>query len=193
MDSFSPTQTPKTVRSIVKSPSLKKKRLPTFAVGLVQIDLVLLRAFGIKGIILDLDNTIISEDDRYLAPGAEDWIRQAQQAGMALFLLSNGKRRYRVVYWSERLRVAALSPARKPFPPSFRRALRAMGCRPNQVVVVGDSFHTDVLGAWLAGCLSIQVASLPHPPRWWERLADRWLQRSYRQVENLWPFDASNY
>jgi hypothetical protein len=28
-----------------------------------------LRESGIKGIILDLDNTIISEDDQYLSPG----------------------------------------------------------------------------------------------------------------------------
>lgn len=172
---------------------MKPKRLSTYVARVAHIDLALLHAAGIKGIILDLDNTIVSEDDRYLAPGAEDWIRQAQQAGMALFLLSNGKRKYRVVYWSTRLGIAALSPARKPFPVGFRKALRAIGCCSHQVVVVGDSFHTDGLGAWLTGCPFIQVASLPHPPRWWERLAGRWLQKPYRQVDELWPFDITRY
>ncbi|MEH2026474.1 hypothetical protein [Nostoc sp.] len=36
---------------------------------------------GAKGIILDLDNTIISEDDRYLFYCAEDWLTQTKLAG----------------------------------------------------------------------------------------------------------------
>lgn len=160
---------------------------------LSQIDLGLLQAIGIRGIVLDLDNTIVSEDDRYLSPGAEDWIQLALQSGMALFILSNGKRRYRVTYWADRLQIPALSPAQKPFPTGFKRALKTMGCRPHQAVVVGDSLHTDMLGAWFIGCGAIQVASLPHPPRCWERLAGRWLQRSYTAVEELLPFDGSGY
>ncbi|MFH7241508.1 MAG: YqeG family HAD IIIA-type phosphatase [Spirulina sp.] len=160
---------------------------------LAQVDLSDLCRMGIRGIILDLDNTIVSEDDRYLSPEAEVWIQSALQNGMALFILSNGKRRYRVDYWADRLKVPALSPARKPFPTGFRRALKVMGCRPHQTVVIGDSLHTDVIGAWLAGCTAIQVASLPHPPRWWERIAGRWLQRAYQSSEELWPFDGSLY
>lgn len=172
---------------------MKAKRLPTFVARLSQIDLDLLNTTGIRGIILDLDNTIVSEDDRYLSPGAEAWIQAALQRGIALFVLSNGKRRYRVTYWADRLQVQALSPAHKPFPAGFKQALKAMSCRPHQAIVVGDSLHTDLLGAWLVGCAAIQVASLPHPPRWWERLVGRWLQRPYAVVEELLPFNGSSY
>ena len=143
---------------------------------------------GIQGIILDLDNTIVSEDDCYVAPRAEDWIRTAQQQGLAFFLLSNGKRAYRVQYWSEHLKIPAISPARKPFPNSFRKALRHMNLSPQQTVVIGDGLHTDVIGAWLSGCASIQVASLPHPPRWWERIVGRWVQVAYPTQQEIWPF-----
>jgi len=37
------------------------------AYTLASIDINLLKASGIHGVILDLDNTIISEDDRYLS------------------------------------------------------------------------------------------------------------------------------
>nr|MDZ8005379.1 HAD hydrolase-like protein [Nostoc sp. DedSLP05] len=40
-----------------------------------------------------------------------------------------------------------------------------MRLEPKQVVVIGDSLHTDVLGAWLSGCHCIQSSTLPHPPQ----------------------------
>ena len=152
-----------------------------------------LKAQGIRGIILDLDNTIVSEDDRYLSPGAEDWIAAQQAAGWQFFILSNGKRRYRVDYWADRLHIPALSPAKKPFPRNFRRALKHLALPAAQVLVIGDSWHTDLLGARLIGCPSLQVASLPHVPRWWEKLAGRWLQTPYPQNRELWPFSAAEY
>jgi uncharacterized protein len=148
---------------------------------------------GIQGVIIDLDNTIISEDDRYISPHACTWTTQAKQSGLKLFILSNGKRRYRVEYWSQYLDIPAISPAKKPFPTAFRKAIRYMELTPKQVVVVGDSRHTDILGAWIVGCPSIQVASLPHPPRWWEKLIGKYVQNTYPVAQELWDFQSSNY
>jgi uncharacterized protein len=161
---------------------------PLQAYNLAYIDLESLMSDGIRGIILDLDNTIISEDDRYISPGAEAWIASAQKAGIKFFILSNGKRRHRVEFWSHRLRTPAISPAKKPFPRSFRKALTRMQLKPQQVVVIGDSRHTDVLGAWLIGCPSIQVATLPHPFRWWEKLFGKRVQTPYPTHCELWDF-----
>ncbi len=162
---------------------------PQRAYKLASIDLESLIGQNIQGVILDLDNTIVSEDDRYLSPGAEAWIEEAKRKGMQFFILSNGKRRYRVVAWSERLGIPAISPARKPFPSAFRRALSRMRLSPHQVVVIGDSRHTDMLGAWLVGCSSIQVATLPHPFRWWEKLLGKWVQVPYHAKHELWDLD----
>ncbi len=163
--------------------------LPRRIQKLAQIDLEQIHKSGIKGIILDLDNTIISEDDRYLSPGAEDWLTRAKLAGLNLFILSNGKRQYRVKFWSHRLNIPALSPAKKPFPAAFRQAIYSMKLTPKSVVVIGDSLHTDMIGAWLCGCRAIQVASLPHPPRWWEKIAGKWIQIPYLNHAELWEFD----
>jgi uncharacterized protein len=166
-------------------------QLPRQVHTLANIDIEWLKKSGIRGIILDLDNTIISEDDRYLSPKAEDWIIQAKLAGFKFFMLSNGKRHYRVKFWSHRLDIKAISPAKKPFPRAFRQAIAYMKLRPKHVVVIGDSVHTDVVGAWLSGCCSIQVATLPHPPRWWESLAGKWVQTPYPSGNELWDFDDS--
>lgn len=167
----------------------KRNRLQQHVHTLAQLEIDQIKSSGIKGIILDLDNTIISEDDRYLSPRAEDWIVQAKLAGLQFFILSNGKRRYRVKFWSHRLDIPALSPAKKPFPPAFRHAMAQMRLPAKHVVVIGDSLHTDFMGAWLCGCRFIQVASLPHPPRWWEKLAGKWVQKPYPDEEELWNFD----
>lgn len=171
----------------------KRYALPSEAYNLAAIDLTMLRANGIFGVILDLDNTIVSEDDRYLSPGAEAWIQTAKRAGIKFFILSNGKRRYRVEAWSHRLDVPALSPAKKPFPFAFRKALTVMGLKPAQVVVIGDSRHTDMLGAWFVGCPFIQVATLPHPFRWWEKLFGKRVQTPYPAHLELWDFDQYDH
>lgn len=177
--------TQKTDRRLGKPETLG---FPDQAETLASIDSGHLLSLGIQAIILDLDNTIISEDDRYLSPHAEAWILQAKDLGLKFFILSNGKRRARVKYWSRYLDIPAISPAKKPFPDAFRKAMKHMGVTSEQVVVIGDSRHTDVLGAWLVGCLSIQVASLPHPPRWWERLLGKYVQTPYPLDQKLWDF-----
>lgn len=160
---------------------------------LATIAIELLKTSGIRGVILDLDNTIISENDRYISPGAEAWIEQAKIAGLKFYILSNGKRRYRVKYWCHRLDIPAINPARKPFPFAFRKAIKYMKLKPKQVVVIGDSRHTDILGAWLVGCPSIQVATLPHPFRWWEKLFGKRVQTPYPNDHELGDFDVNSY
>ncbi len=167
---------------------MRRRKFKRKTTTLALIDFDFLKDAGIKGIILDLDNTIVSEDDCYLSPNAESWIEQAKLEGLRFFILSNGKRLYRVKYWSERLDIPAISPARKPLPVSFNKALRSMQLQSQQIVVIGDSFHTDIVGALLWGCSSIQVASLPHPPRWWEKLWGKWLQIPYPTDFEIWQF-----
>ncbi|MBK1986961.1 YqeG family HAD IIIA-type phosphatase [Sphaerospermopsis aphanizomenoides BCCUSP55] len=180
---------PKTSKTTLKNKHLQSSPQ---VYKLAQIDINSLTKSGIRGIILDLDNTIISEDDHYLSPLAENWLIQAKLAGLNFFILSNGKRIYRVKYWSERLNIPAISPAKKPFPKSFKQAMAKMQLEPKQVIVIGDSLHTDVVGAWLCGCSCIQVATLPHPPRWWEKLAGKWVQKPYPNHTELGKFTAHN-
>ena len=168
-----------------------KKQFLGYYPTVASIKIDWLQTWGIQGIILDLDNTIISEDDRYLSPRAEAWITEAKSQGLIFFMLSNGKRSYRVKFWSHWLNIPAINPAQKPFPKNFRRAMTEMQLLPQQVIVIGDGWHTDILGAKLVGCYSIQVASLPHPPRWWEKFLGKWWQKPYPQDSELWELDST--
>ena len=172
---------------------MKKYRFLTEEYKLASINIESLQMAGVQGVILDLDNTLVSEDDRYLSPGGEEWIKQAKLAGLKFFILSNGKRRYRVKYWSHRLDIPAINPARKPFPFAYWQALKQMQLKPKQAIAIGDSRHTDMLGAWLVGCRFIQVATLPHPFRWWEKLFGKRVQTPYPADGELWDFSQDDY
>jgi len=146
---------------------------------LAAIDLSALREAGFRGIVLDLDNTVVSADDLLCSPGALEWIEEAKAQGFKLVLLSNSSCRDRVTAWSRRLGIPGVSRARKPLPFAFHKAVTALELTRHQTIVIGDSWHTDVLGARLVGCACIQVASLPHPKLWWEKFIGRWVYFPY--------------
>lgn len=148
-------------------------------IALSDIEMNWLKDLKVKGLILDLDNTIVSEDDRYLSPQVETWLRQVNDSGIQIFLISNGKRQARFLYWKDKFNLPGICNARKPFKSGFQKALRSMNLRPHEVIVIGDSLHTDVLGSKISRLKSIQVASLPHPKRWWEKLIGTYIQKPY--------------
>ena len=66
---------------------------------LSDIEIDWLKERRIRGLILDLDNTIVSEDDQYLSYQVGAWLRQVENSGIQIFLVSNGKRQARFLAW----------------------------------------------------------------------------------------------
>jgi HAD superfamily phosphatase (TIGR01668 family) len=121
---------------------------------------------GLKGLILDLDNTLVPYGLMDEIPQLVAWARGLSEAGVSARLVSNAMPE-RVRVWSERLNIPGVGVAGKPLPGGFRRAMRSMGLSGRQVAVVGDQLFTDVLGGKLAGAYTILVDplsanALPH-------------------------------
>ncbi len=144
-----------------------------------------LKERGLRGLIVDLDNTLVP----YGAPPpppAElaSWKQELDRAGVPLAIVSNA-RRERTRRWAEALGVPGWGLAGKPLPLAIRRAARALGLKPGEIAVVGDQLFTDVLGANLAGCYSVLVepieprGGLPHT-RWIRGLERRLLNSHFR-------------
>jgi uncharacterized protein len=146
-----------------------------FAPRITQIDVHALRARGIRGVIIDLDNTLVGF--RTLAPLEEDaaWVDAARAAGVQVAMLTNNG-----TPWAARvaqdLGVPCIPNARKPLPHGFRRALAILELPRDQVVVIGDQLFTDVLGARLAGLEVILVEPLVRRDPWNTRPL-RWIER----------------
>jgi HAD superfamily phosphatase (TIGR01668 family) len=129
-----------------------------------------LEARDLRGLVLDIDNTLVPYGVRDDVPGLQEWVESLREAGIPARLVSNAMPD-RVRFWAERLGLPGVGMLRgsaaKPFPMGFRRAFRAMGLGAHHVAVVGDQLFTDVLGGNLAGGYTILVTplstnALPH-------------------------------
>lgn len=118
-----------------------------------------LRELGIKGIIFDLDNTIIPWDQEQVAPEVIECLKTLLDEGFKLCLLSNNMGK-RVKTIAAIFNIPFVSRAYKPAKTGFRHAVAAMGLVENEVAVVGDQLFTDILGGNRMGLVTIWVRPL---------------------------------
>ena len=104
-----------------------------------------LREQGIRGIILDLDNTLVEWGAETIDEEIKAWIDRFKAAGFRLCIVSNALPQ-RVEAIASALGIPGVSQATKPFKTPFRRALEILGTRPEETAVVGDQLFTDILG-----------------------------------------------
>ncbi len=131
-----------------------------------QVDAELLRGLGVRGVMVDLDDTLLAATEDAPDPSVDVWLADLQRSGFRIVILSNGERR-RVAAVAARLGVEAIALSGKPFARAFARALARLGTPAVATAMVGDQLFTDVLGANLAGLVSILVqplspGKLPH-------------------------------
>ncbi len=156
---------------------------PTLAVEtLFDIDLDALARQGVRGVIFDLDNTIIPWDSREMGPEIVAWLEDVLAKGFKVAIVSNNWRG-RVREIAVRFGLPFVSRAYKPAKTGFRRALAELGLEPHEAAVVGDQLFTDVLGGNRLGLTTIWVKPLTAQEfigtrihRRFERLAVRMLK-----------------
>jgi HAD superfamily phosphatase (TIGR01668 family) len=113
-----------------------------------------LEAAGIRGLIVDLDNTLLGFRETELADEHLSWVSRAHDRGFRIVMLSNNFSE-RVNGLAARLNVACIPNALKPLPFGFLRAKQCLGMRRREIAVVGDQLFTDVLGGKLCGFYTI--------------------------------------
>jgi HAD superfamily phosphatase (TIGR01668 family) len=139
--------------------SVERFRADEHADSLPDVSLDLLAAAGVRGIVVDLDNTVCAYRRPELAPGVADWVRAARDRGFALVLVSNNFTE-RVASVGAQLEIPVVSNALKPLPFAFLRALKLLGTPRRATVVIGDQLFTDVLGAKLLGLRTVLTKPL---------------------------------
>lgn len=124
---------------------LKKLCPKSQANSILELDLNQLEKSGIRGIIFDLDNTLVEWKKDNLSPEVIDLISRFKKRGYKLCILSNALE-HRVETVAQMLNIPYVSRAVKPRKSPFRKALEIMGTGPEQTAVVGDQLFTDILG-----------------------------------------------
>lgn len=113
-----------------------------------------LHAQGFRGLIVDLDNTLMGFRQTELEADHLEWVQQAHERGFRLVMVSNNFTE-RVTGIARQLNVACVPNALKPLPFGMLRALRMLGLPRRTVAVVGDQLFTDVLSGKLCGLYTI--------------------------------------
>ncbi len=114
----------------------------------------LLKKYGIKALILDVDNTLSTHHGEVLTEGLEDWLQKMQNNGIKLVVLSNSKQA-RVEPFAKKINLPFISMGLKPLPFKFSSALKLLGTKRRETAIVGDQIFTDTLGGNLYGVTTI--------------------------------------
>ncbi len=126
---------------------------------LYDIDPAQLKAEGIKGIIFDLDNTIIPWDKEDMCPTIIDWLHLVVATGFKVALVSNNWNK-RVKTIADQFQIPFVSRAYKPAKSGFHQALTALKLAPHETAVIGDQLLTDILGGNRMGMYTVWVKPL---------------------------------
>lgn len=118
-----------------------------------------LKTRGIKGIITDLDNTLVPWDVRNATPEVGQWFKLMEEHNIKITILSNNNLD-RVKAFSDPLGTPYVYSARKPLGRAFKKVAKEMDLKKDEMVVVGDQLLTDVLGGNSAGFYTILVVPI---------------------------------
>ncbi|MBT9252701.1 MAG: YqeG family HAD IIIA-type phosphatase [Brockia lithotrophica] len=156
--------------------------------SLANVDLEELVREGVRGVLVDLDNTLLPWNSSDIPDAHRAWLEAARARGLSVCVISNNHT-MRVENALRELGIPYVSSARKPLRAGFVRALRRIGLPPEACVVVGDQLLTDVWGAHRVGMRAFLVRPVvptdgPHTRvnRFFERRIRRLLERL-----GLWP------
>ncbi len=139
-----------------------------------EIDFDRLYGEGYRGIIFDIDNTLVPHG----APADERACKlfaHLKELGYQCMLLSNNKEP-RVKMFNDAVNVSYIFKAGKPKTANYKKAMEQMGTTTENTLFVGDQIFTDVYGANLAGIRTILVKPI-HPKEEIQIVLKRYLEK----------------
>ena len=140
-----------------------------------EITLQILEKNNIKGIILDVDNTLI-DFNKKMPDGIKEWAENLKQNNIKLYIVSNSNHKEKVGNTAKTLDVPYTYFAKKPLKGGLNKAKKALELPSEQIAVAGDQIFTDVIGANRAKMFSILVKPIDEK--------DIWATKIKRPIEN---------
>ena len=134
-----------------------------------------LLSLGIKGVLLDIDNTL--EPYEHDLPGEHviSWLKALSDVGIRTAIVSNNNRE-RVELFNRDIGMTAYAKAAKPFKKNLLNAMRDIGSDASNTAFIGDQILTDVWAAHNAGLTAILVPPINDKKDIFTRFK-RWLEK----------------
>ena len=110
-----------------------------------EITIELLKSNNIKGLLLDVDNTLIDFNHKILE-GVKEWCEDLKKQGIKLCILSNTNKIEKVKRVASELDLQYINFAKKPSKGGFKRAMALLDLKAEEMAIAGDQVMTDILG-----------------------------------------------
>lgn len=124
-----------------------------------QITAELLKKNGIRGIALDVDNTLTAHGSQELKAHIKTWLDEMKKNKLPMIIVSNNTKK-RITPFAKMLGLPFISMSMKPLVRGFIAAQKKLGFKPSELAIVGDQIFTDVLGGNRAKMFSILVTPI---------------------------------
>ena len=111
---------------------------------------------GIRGLVLDVDRTLLPRRQADLPESARRWLDVARQQ-LPIHLLSNNPSRQRIGRVAAALDLPFTTSAGKPRRAALRRVLTQLALPHRQVALIGDRLFTDVIAGNRLGLFTVLV------------------------------------
>lgn len=131
-----------------------------YAISISDIDVLRLLGYNIRGVILDIDNTIVPWGSWDIPKDSLRFIQNLKRLGIRCCLLSNTDDKTRALSIGRELDLPVITNAFKPLPFNFLKAIMILGLKREDVVSIGDQLFMDVFGSNLVGIRCILVKPL---------------------------------
>ena len=129
---------------------------------------------GYRGILFDVDNTLV-EHGADATPRAMELFDRLKQIGFQTCLISNNSEE-RVKRFNKDIKANYIFDAKKPSTKNYMKACKLMGTGIDNTVFVGDQLFTDVYGANRIGMMTYLVKPI-HPKEKIQIVIKRRLER----------------
>lgn len=133
--------------------------------SIFEIDKIKLSQKGIKGIIIDLDNTLVPWNENHITQELHNWFDSFKSDNFKFCVVSNNTFS-RGEPFAKEYKLPIVSSAKKPGKSSFKKAMKILGTGMDETTVVGDQLFTDVLGGKRIGLYTILVQPMSNNEFW---------------------------
>ncbi len=110
----------------------------------------LLKKEKVKLLLCDLDNTLRLHSEKEPADELADWVEECRKAGVKIVIISNNGRKKMMRKFCEPIGVDCVWWAKKPLSTKLTEAMQQYKFKPEETVMLGDKWSTDVLAAKFA-------------------------------------------
>jgi uncharacterized protein len=117
-----------------------------FTTKVTDINAHLLSKIKVKGIILDIDDTLVPH--RHLIPDERvlGWINELKENDIKIILVSNNFKK-RVSVFADKTELPYVCMGLKPLTWGIKKAIKALALPKENVIIIGDQIFTDIMGA----------------------------------------------